>query len=82
MARFGVRSGSVAFARLDGKPLQTTGRANGRARERSSVWTWDATRYPVGLLFAGGGGYTICNPWGAKTWPRLVELRDLQAKPS
>lgn len=28
----------------------------------SSVWTWDSTRYPVGLLFAGGGGYTICNP--------------------
>lgn len=28
----------------------------------SSVWTWDSTRRPVGLLFAGGGGYTICNP--------------------
>jgi hypothetical protein len=28
----------------------------------SLVWTWDSTRYPVGLLFAGGGGYTICNP--------------------
>ncbi|MGH3905914.1 MAG: hypothetical protein ACRDTE_17300 [Pseudonocardiaceae bacterium] len=28
----------------------------------SVVWTWDSTRYPVGLLFAGGGGYTICNP--------------------
>jgi hypothetical protein len=28
----------------------------------SSVWKWDANRYPVGLLFAGGGGYTICNP--------------------
>ncbi len=28
----------------------------------SSVWTWDSTRSPVGLLFAGGGGYTICNP--------------------
>jgi hypothetical protein len=28
----------------------------------SSVWTWDAYRRPVGLLFAGGGGYTICNP--------------------
>jgi len=28
----------------------------------SSVWTWDSTRHPVGLLFAGGGGYTICNP--------------------
>lgn len=28
----------------------------------SVVWTWDAARYPVGLLFAGGGGFTICNP--------------------
>jgi hypothetical protein len=28
----------------------------------SSVWTWDSTRRPVGLLFAGGGGFTICNP--------------------
>ena len=28
----------------------------------SCVWTWDAAKYPVGLLFAGGGGYTICNP--------------------
>lgn len=28
----------------------------------SSVWTWDAARCPMGLLFAGGGGYTICNP--------------------
>jgi len=28
----------------------------------SSVWTWDAARRPVGLLFAGGGSYTICNP--------------------
>ena len=28
----------------------------------SSVWTWDARRAPVGLLFAGGGSYTICNP--------------------
>jgi hypothetical protein len=28
----------------------------------SKVFTWDSTRNPVGLLFAGGGGYTICNP--------------------
>jgi hypothetical protein len=28
----------------------------------SSVWTWDSRRDPVGLLFAGGGGFTICNP--------------------
>lgn len=28
----------------------------------SLVWTWDAVRDPVGLLFAGGGGTTFANP--------------------
>jgi hypothetical protein len=27
----------------------------------SSIWTWDAFRRPVGLLFAGGGGITFAN---------------------
>lgn len=27
----------------------------------SVIWTWDGRRNPVGLLFAGGGGYTIAN---------------------
>lgn len=27
----------------------------------SSIWTWDANRRPVGLLFAGGGGITFGN---------------------
>ncbi len=27
----------------------------------SSIWTWDARRSPVGLLFAGGGGTTFGN---------------------
>lgn len=27
----------------------------------SVVWSWDRYRTPVGLLFAGGGGYTIAN---------------------
>lgn len=27
----------------------------------SSIWTWDAARRPVGLLFAGGGGVTFGN---------------------
>jgi hypothetical protein len=27
----------------------------------SSIWTWDAYRRPVGLLFAGGGGITFAN---------------------
>lgn len=39
-----------------------SGDFSGPGDSGSSVWTWDSTRYPVGLLFAGGGGYTICNP--------------------
>lgn len=27
----------------------------------SVIWTWDAQRNPVGLLFAGGGGFTFAN---------------------
>ncbi len=27
----------------------------------SVIWTWNSRRYPVGLLFAGGGGITIAN---------------------
>lgn len=27
----------------------------------SSIWTWNSTRNPVGLLFAGGGGVTFAN---------------------
>lgn len=27
----------------------------------SVIWTWDSRRNPVGLLFAGGGGYTFAN---------------------
>jgi hypothetical protein len=30
----------------------------------SVIWTWDGTRNPVGLLFAGGGGYTFANKIG------------------
>jgi len=28
----------------------------------SVIWKWEAGLAPVGLLFAGGGGYTIANP--------------------
>lgn len=28
----------------------------------SLIWTWDARRAPVALLFAGGGGTTFANP--------------------
>ena len=31
----------------------------------SLIWTWDAQRNPVGLLYAGGGGSKFANPIGA-----------------
>lgn len=39
----------------------------------SIIWTWDRSRNPVGLLFAGGGGYTIAN----KMWKvlRYLDIR-------
>ena len=33
-----------------------------RGDSGSLIWTWDARRAPVGLLFAGGGGTTFANP--------------------
>jgi hypothetical protein len=30
----------------------------------SCIWTWDSNLNPVGLLFAGGGGYTFANKMG------------------
>jgi hypothetical protein len=30
----------------------------------SLIWTWDAARRPVGLLFAGGGNVTFANKIG------------------
>ena len=31
----------------------------------SLIWTWDSSRRPVGLLFAGGGNTTFANKIGA-----------------
>jgi len=39
----------------------------------SVVWTWDRNRFPVGLLFAGGGGYTFAN----QMW-RVVRALDIR----
>ncbi len=38
----------------------------------SLIWTWDARRNPVGLLFAGGGGVTFANKIG-----RVLSLLDI-----
>jgi len=38
----------------------------------SAIWTWDAARSPVGLLFAGGFRQTIANPM-----PLVLEALDI-----
>jgi hypothetical protein len=38
----------------------------------SLIWRWDATRAPVGLLFAGGGGTTFANRIG-----RVLDALDI-----
>ncbi len=38
----------------------------------SLIWTWDARRNPVGLLFAGGGGMTFANKI-----PRVLSALDI-----
>ena len=38
----------------------------------SLIWTWDARRNPVGLLFAGGGDFTFANKI-----PRVLAALDI-----
>ncbi len=54
--------GSAWFARQFVVQGYSSGGFSAGGDSGSSVWTWDSARRPVGLLFAGGGGYTICNP--------------------
>jgi hypothetical protein len=39
----------------------TSGMFSAGGDSGSSIWTWNATRNPVGLLFAGGGASTFAN---------------------
>jgi hypothetical protein len=39
----------------------TAGQFSAGGDSGSSIWTWNATRNPVALLFAGGGGVTFAN---------------------
>lgn len=41
-----------------------TGNFSAGGDSGSLIWTWDATRRPVGLLFAGGGAVTFANKIG------------------
>ncbi|MGW0810794.1 hypothetical protein [Nonomuraea sp. NPDC002799] len=56
-----VNYGSVGQAYFENQLLiQSNFSAGGDSG--SCIWTWDAARNPVGLLFAGGGNFTIANP--------------------
>jgi hypothetical protein len=53
--------GRVALMRNQIAIRGTSGLFSAGGDSGSSVWTWDSTRNPVGLLFAGGGDLTFAN---------------------
>ena len=59
--RVNYGSGRVALFRDQMAVRATSGNFSAGGDSGSAIWTWDGTRYPVGLLFAGGGGTTFAN---------------------
>jgi hypothetical protein len=59
-----VNYGAVGSAFFAGQFVVQTAGSNFSAGGDSGsvIWRWDNSMAPVGLLFAGGGGYTIANP--------------------
>lgn len=53
--RVALFADQMAIRSLSAKPFSQGGDSG------SVIWTWDRRRYPVGLLFAGGGGITFAN---------------------
>ena len=53
--RVAVFRDQIAIKSINANPFSAGGDSG------SSIWTWDARRAPVGLLFAGGGGITFAN---------------------
>jgi len=57
----GYGSGRVAQFRDQITIVGTSGLFSAGGDSGSVIWTWNAQRNPVGLLFAGGGNVTIAN---------------------
>ena len=55
------QGGGSAFFRDQITVLGNNGAFSNPGDSGSLIWTWDRTRNPVGLLFAGGNGYTFGN---------------------
>jgi hypothetical protein len=66
-------SGSALFA--DQLAIQSINASpfSGGGDSGSSIWTWNANRSPVGLLFAGGGNVAFANKIG-----RVLTALDIQ----
>lgn len=62
--RVNYGSGKVALFRDQITIQGTNGLFSQPGDSGSLVWTWDARRNPVGLLFAGGGNLTFANKIG------------------
>ncbi len=59
--RVNFGASGVAFFRDQLAIRGTRGTFSAGGDSGSLIWTWDASRNPVGLLFAGGGQYTFAN---------------------
>lgn len=62
--RVNYGSGRVALFRDQITIRGTSGQFSAPGDSGSLVWRWDRRRNPVGLLFAGGGGFTFANKIG------------------
>jgi hypothetical protein len=54
-------NGRIALFQDQIEILGTNGNFSAGGDSGSSIWTWNAARNPVGLLFAGGGASTFAN---------------------
>ena len=68
----GYRGGNAWFAGQFTVVSTSSGPFSAGGDSGSWVWQWAAGLPPVGLLFAGGGGLTICNPM-----PWVTQLLDI-----
>ncbi len=62
--RVNYGSGRIALFRDQIAVRAPSGTFSAGGDSGSVIWSWDSRRYAVGLLFAGGGGYTFANKMG------------------
>lgn len=72
--RVNYGSGRIALFRDQMAVRAPSGNFSAGGDSGSCIWTWDRYRYPVGLLFAGGGGTTFANKMSRVVGALGIEL--------